>query len=295
MKVMQNHSTQIDVLRAALPGLEAELNSVQSTHRKWEAFWPEREDTDETLEKFRFDHKIAALFRLCQFCLLAAGLSENAAVLKANWDASETEKWNFDFDYLDSERLDLLKECIFGIRIISVGGENSINGIERERLITLLDSTAQLVANRSIIPTNEQQVKVVMHDYLSVCFPSDFAKALTISGTLKNFQPDAGILSLEAAIEFKFATTEEAFKQQYSGILEDANGYKGSKDWTEFYAVFYMTSPFATKRKIELELRRKGIENWHVIPVYGGGSRSTPKKNPLGKSERVRSNFKTKT
>ena len=90
----------------------------------------------------------------------------------------------------------------------------------------------------------------VMHDYLEVCFP-DFRKNPQIGGTIKNFVPDCGIASVGAAIEFKLAHTKQEAVTRFTGIVEDVGGYKGSKDWTRFYAVMYQAKPFILKNQLQ--------------------------------------------
>ena len=69
-----------------------------------------------------------------------------------------------------------------------------------------------------------------MHDYLRACFP-DFRHNPKIGGSIKNFIFDCGIASVNAAIEFKIAHTEQQAIAAFTGVVEDVGGYKGSKEW----------------------------------------------------------------
>ena len=66
-------------------------------------------------------------------------------------------------------------------------------------------------------------------------FSPDYRPNPPIGGTLKNFKPDCGIASVNAASELKIVHTEKEMAKAFSGIAEDTAGYKGSKDWTRFY------------------------------------------------------------
>jgi hypothetical protein len=107
-----------------------------------------------------------------------------------------------------------------------------------------------------------------MHDYLSACFP-DFRLNPPIGGTLKNFKPDCGIASVGAAVEFKIVHTEEQMAVAFSGVAEDTAGYKGSKDWTRFYAVIYQAQPFMLESQLRSDLKRIGAATWTPIVVNG--------------------------
>jgi hypothetical protein len=116
-----------------------------------------------------------------------------------------------------------------------------------------------------------------MHDYLSACFP-DFMKNPSIGGALKNFKPDCGITSVGAAIEFKFVRDEGQVATAFSGVAEDSAGYKGSKDWTRFYAVIYQAEPFMLESHLRSDLKRIGAATWTPIIVNG------PTKNKSGRA-----------
>ena len=139
--------------------------------------------------------------------LEAAGMPETHARLINAWprfaDGEGLGHTNDDpeFDSCESPALTFLERLIQGLRIsvneeISSGEAWTLTNLE-----AMLRSTAALV-NRRKRPANETHVQEIMLDYLSACFP-DFTKNPSISGTLKNFEPDCGIRSVGAAIEFK--------------------------------------------------------------------------------------------
>jgi len=136
------------------------------------------------------------------------------------------------------------------------------------RLEAMLNDAPGLVHRRQKALTKEMDLQEVMHDYLEVCFP-DFRKNPPIGGTIKNFVPDCGIASVGAAIEFKLAHTKQEAVTRFTGIVEDVGGYKGSKDWTRFYAVMYQAKPFILKSQLQSEMKRIKAATWKAILVNG--------------------------
>lgn len=136
------------------------------------------------------------------------------------------------------------------------------------RLEGILNDAAGLIHRRQKALVTEMDLQEVMHDYLSVCFP-DFRKNPPIGGTLKNFIPDCGIASVGAAVEFKLAHTKQQAITSFTGVVEDTGGYKGSKDWTRFYAVMYQAKPFILKSHLDSDMKRIKAATWKAILVNG--------------------------
>jgi hypothetical protein len=55
----------------------------------------------------------------------------------------------------------------------------------------------------------------------------------------------------------------------FTGIVEDTGAYKGSKDWTRFYAVMYQAKHFILKSQLESDMKRIGAATWKAILVTG--------------------------
>lgn len=150
------------------------------------------------------------------------------------------------------------------------------------RLESMLNDAPGLVHRRQAALAKEMDLQEVMHDYLEVCFP-DFRKNPPIGGTIKNFVPDCGIASVGAAIEFKLAHTKQEAVTLFTGIVEDVGGYKGSKDWTRFYAVMYQAKPFILKSQLQSDMKRIKAATWKAILVNGDThpkpKSKTPKRN----------------
>jgi len=136
------------------------------------------------------------------------------------------------------------------------------------RLEAMLEDAPGLVHGRGEPLKNEMDLQRVMRDYLSACFP-DFRRDPQIGGTIKNFKPDCGIASVGAAIEFKLAHTKEQAIVSFTGVVEDTGGYKGSKDWTRFYALMYQAKPFIRKSQLQSDMKRIRAATWKAILVNG--------------------------
>ena len=169
----------------------------------------------------------------------------------------------------DSPALTFLEHLIKGLRV-AVG--KAISNEEEwtlRRLEEILRNTSVLVHRQQNPRANENDLKKIMHDYLHACFHSDFRRKPTVGGILKDFKPDCGIASVGTAIEFKFIRTKENADVAVTGMVEDANGYKASKDWTRFYAVLYQAEPFISENDLQNELNRIEATAWTAIVVNG--------------------------
>jgi hypothetical protein len=178
-----------------------------------------------------------------------------------------------DFDHLDSLPLEHIERLVSALRMTvsnQISGEDAWN---LAKLEAILEDTSNLVLQRGEAPANEGELQKIMHDYLRAFFP-DFVFNPKIGGSIKSFIPDCGIRSVNAAIEFKIAHTKEEAVKAYSGIVEDTAGYKGSKDWTRFFAVIYQAKPFLPKSHLRSDMQRIGAVTWTPIPVNG---ETTPK------------------
>jgi len=186
-----------------------------------------------------------------------------------------------DFDHFDSPPLEYIGRLVSALRMTvsnQISGEDAWN---LARLEGMLEDTSNLVLGRGEPPANEAELQKIMHDYLRACFP-DFVLNPKIGGTIKSFIPDCGIRDINAAIEFKIAHTKEEAVKAYSGIVEDTAGYKGSKDWTRFFAVIYQAKPFLPKSHLRSDMQRIKAATWTPILVNG----ETTRKSRLQKTKR---------
>ena len=175
---------------------------------------------------------------------------------------------NREFDFCSSPALIFTGRLIEALRMSVTKQISSDEARILDRLEAMLKDTAALVHRRGKPPANELELQKIMHDYLSACFP-DFRDNPKIGGTLKDFKPDCGIASVGAAIEFKIAHTKEKAKVAFSGVMEDTGGYKGSKDWTRFYAVIFQAKPFILGSHLESDMKRIKAATWKACLVSG--------------------------
>jgi hypothetical protein len=174
-----------------------------------------------------------------------------------------------EFQNCDSPALTFLERLIKGLRIAVGKAISSEEQWTLRRLEEILRNTSVLIHRRQNPPADEDALKKTMHDYLHACFHSDFRRKPAIGGILKDFKPDCGITSAGAAIEFKFIRTKENAGVAVTGIVADANGYKGSRDWTRFYVVLYQTEPFISENDFQSEMKRIEATAWTAIVVNG--------------------------
>jgi hypothetical protein len=205
--------------------------------------------------------------------LEAADMPETRASLINAWSGFDREgldrtENNGEFEFCESPALTFLGRMIRGLRMSVTNTISSEEAWTLSRLEAMLDDTAVLVHRRGKAPADELELQGIAHDYLRACFP-DFTPNPPIGGTLKKFIPDCGIRSVGAAIEFKIVHTKEQVAVAFDGIAADVSGYRGSRDWTRFYAVFYQAQPFMSKSEVRSELKRIGATGWTPIVVNG--------------------------
>jgi hypothetical protein len=167
---------------------------------------------------------------------------------------------------------------------IKIDNENEYATINLFKLLErILQGTPKILIDRNIEPSSESEVRNAVYDTLIHVFP-DTIKEVHIPKISKVYKPDIGIKSLKSAIEYKFITSKQEVKTAIGGIFEDTSGYEGCRDWTTFYAVFYMTTQFMTPSQIEAEFKLSKVpSHWKPIIVFGNGKR---KNNPRRKKNR---------
>jgi hypothetical protein len=211
--------------------------------------------------------------------LEAAQMEQTRMDLIARWAEFKKDKNGLrntkrfgDFDHLDSPSLEYIERIVSALRMTvnnQLSGEDAWN---LARLEEMLEDTSNLVLRRGKAPANEGELQEIMHDYLRACFP-DFVFNPKIGGAIKSFIPDCGIRRINAAIEFKIAHTKDEAVKAYGGIVEDTAGYKGSKDWTRFFAVIYQAKPFLPKSHLRSDMQRIKAATWTPILVNGATTR----------------------
>lgn len=142
-----------------------------------------------------------------------------------------------------------------------------------ELLERILKNTPKILHDQGLKPAKEPPVYKAVGSVLSLVFP-DFTFKVNLAKPLKTYKPDFGLTELGIAVEYKFASNEQEVKTALDGIFSDMQGYAGSREWTTFYAVIYMTGPFYTAEQIESHTKlAEGRQNWKILPVYGIGTK----------------------
>ncbi|MBX3183560.1 MAG: hypothetical protein KF915_13110 [Polyangiaceae bacterium] len=158
---------------------------------------------------------------------------------------------------------------------------------ERQLLRQILIGTPKLIADRSLDPRSEADVRREIYGLLLHVFP-DTVRDPPIPQVSKTYKPDIGIPHLQVAIEYKFCDTETDLKKCLEGIYADTKGYAGSKDWTNFLAVLYCTRALMTDAQLREEERRVGMpSSWELLLVIGQGERKTKRKGATDSQKAV--------
>lgn len=167
-----------------------------------------------------------------------------------------------------------LRKYIFALSVLLGSDMKRQDQIERRSMLEgILLNTPKIIFDRRIEPRNEAEVRKCVFDLLIHIFP-DTVREMSIIQNTKTYRPDIGVKSLGTAVEYKYADTPEEVKHAVGGLYEDMRGYSGSKDWTFFYAVIYMTDHFFTQQQIMSEFKHTSADsNWKPLLVVGKGAR----------------------
>lgn len=196
---------------------------------------------------------------------------------KADKDGLKATKKDRDSDYIYSLPLTYMRRLVTALRSCTEDGPTVG---ELKRLEEMLRRTHVLVHDRKEIPKKEHDVQKVMHDYLKAAFLS-FTSDARIHKRLKAFKPDCGVVDLGAAVEFKIVHDRAGVATAISGVIEDIGGYHGSRQWTRFYSVFYLSKPFMSEAEVQRDIDRSGGGGrWTAIVV--NGATKPKRKNPAG-------------
>ncbi len=84
---------------------------------------------------------------------------------------------------------------------------------------------------------NERELDEFIENLLRLIYP-DLLTTPTLPKSIKNFEPDTGIPSLQLLIEYKYLASKEDAKRVADEILADTAGYK-SGDWSYYLFIIY--------------------------------------------------------
>lgn len=127
----------------------------------------------------------------------------------------------------------------------------------------VLKNTATIIAKSGTQPTSEPEVYNIVRNVLEAIFPTSKSPKGNFIKTAKEYKPDILIPELNAAVEYKYATTPEKLKSTVEQIAADVKGYTGDREYNVFYAVFYVTKDFWGEDKFKQVWKdQKFPKNW---------------------------------
>jgi hypothetical protein len=281
------------VVRSAIGGVDAILGKAKRALREMEYVkfggWDDlgSYENPEDAMVYHLDQLYDHLLVVIE----AAEMPEARANLIAKWAEFKKLKRGLrhtkqfgGFDHLTSPIIEYLDHLVSALRMTVSSEITSEETWTLTRLETMLRNTSVIVHRDGRAPANELQLQKIMHNYLRASF-SGFTNKPQVNGALKNFNPDCGLLSVGAAIEFKIIHEEKDAAVAFSGLVEDAGGYTGSKDWTRFFAVVYQAKPFVPDTEVQEDMKRIKSGKWKVILVNGPTRRKRKPAKALAKSE----------
>jgi hypothetical protein len=208
-----------------------------------------------------------------------ARLSGSQAQLAERWkEFSKTREgvgdthFHPEVDWLECPALSYLQNLISGISRARGRDGDLMEQHEINKLELLLEKLPQMLLAEGVDPQSEKDVRDVAHKYLEVYF-TQYTRDVQIPGPIRPFKPDAGIINLKVAIEFKFATDRQEIRREIGELFEDTSGYANSLDWRRFYCVLYQTQALISKDRLKAELDKTSRKNWTPILVSGTGNR----------------------
>lgn len=185
---------------------------------------------------------------------------------------NKTEHHDQDPELMYSEPLIWLSQVVDAVEP-HVSSEPRKLSMGRAELVRILRETGVYLKRLDITPTSEAEVCRPTRALLRSVFP-DTVSEFSLPQPHKTYRLDMGVQSLRTGVEFKFAASEQELKVELDGIFADMRGYKGSRDWERFIAVFYTAGPVESQRRIEETFRIVEADfEWRPLVVVGEGRR----------------------
>jgi hypothetical protein len=137
-------------------------------------------------------------------------------------------------------------------------------------LENILKSTALILEDKKIVPTNEAQVYNAVKVLCRATFPDGKFSPEPFNKTAKCYKPDILIPSLNCAIEYKYAENEKELARTIDEILIDVRGYSDHPIFNVFFAVFYVKSGQVIEERFKnIWNEKKFPKNWTGLIVLG--------------------------
>lgn len=187
----------------------------------------------------------------------------------------DINEFNINYDYSEEPHSVYLQNIW---QFISVFPAFKLDSRQDERffgikfLRRVLDNTATIISKSGKTPTSEVQVYKAVKNVLEAIFPTSKSGKSNFLQTAKEYKPDILTPELKAAVEYKYAKTEDKLKLTIEQIAADVKGYTGDNDYKIFFAVFYVTEDFWGSQKFEeVWAEQKFPENWVAYYEVGKG------------------------
>ncbi|EHH1242310.1 hypothetical protein [Vibrio fluvialis] len=182
-----------------------------------------------------------------------------------------------DFVYNDWDAQDYLKYLVNISRFLSVfhfypykSESSSVDATSIKIVERVLSNTGVVISNKALIPRSETQVYNAVKEVFEPIFPSCRNPNGKFIQAAKAYVPDILIPEIKVAIEYKYARSAEKLKATMEQVYADVAGYKGHPEYSQFYAVFYVTRDFWGQEKFKRVWEEQGFpSNWKGIYIVG--------------------------
>jgi len=194
-------------------------------------------------------------------------------------------RYHPDVDWLECPSLTYLEALVKGIRLVRGRTTDAFGVYERNKLEIILRKIPVILRENDVIPASEKEMRDVVHKYLRVFF-TQYTPNIQIEGPTAAFKPDAGIINLKTAIEFKYAASRAEIDTAIGEVFEDTSGYANSEDWKHFILVLYQTEAFISEDQLKVALEKASRKNWTPILVPGPGARKARQKKGAARAKK---------
>jgi hypothetical protein len=149
--------------------------------------------------------RLAVALDIAQLFGSQAQLAERWKEFSKKSDGVGDTHFHPEVDWLECPSLSYLQNLTSGINAARGKDVDLTEQYELNKLELLLEKLPQMLLAEGVDPQSEKDVRDVAHKYLEVYF-TQYTRDVQIPGPIRPFKPDAGIINLKVAIEFKFAT-----------------------------------------------------------------------------------------
>jgi hypothetical protein len=133
-------------------------------------------------------------------------------------------------------------------------------------LENVLRNTASIIHKTGKSPQSEPEVYKAVRAVLEAIFPSARSPKSNFIKSAQEYKPDILIPEVFAAVEYKYADSEQKLKATVGQIADDVKGYTGDTEYQLFYAIFYVTRDFWGTAKFDVAWKEKGFPpNWRAF------------------------------